>query len=494
MKNMSVWLLLVLFAGPSSWLVACGDSMMMGGSGPEFGATQGGVQDMGFARELIDNGYVPPPEAFSVEGMFSEHDLPLTGDPCETVLCLRQALGIAPTLQGLESAWLQVGMSSKINPRTYERPSLTLVATVDVSGSMGWDYSDNSHRYPTPGALSHSLLRAVASRRGAAERIAVVAYGSNVEPRLGLTRGDERETIYNAIDGLHEAGSTNMDGGLRRAFEIAREAEGATDQVRVMLFTDVQPNVGASTPTEFQNIAGDMANQGIGLTVMGMGLGLGQEVLDAMVNMRGGNAFSLFSDQDVDDLIQDSWPWMVSPIAYDLAVDLIPVGGLEIADAYGFPGDHQTTTGFQVATVFLSRRKGALLLRLTSPLPFDWFSGRRVLGRLTYETLQGEQVEDQFEAVCDGQDTDERGMFFEQPAVGKTLALAILVSNMKRAAQEYGSSKFRAVEIMRAVVERIEADAGSQDDEALVPEVELARQLYELMEQNAPQGDMYGMR
>ncbi len=493
MKKMSVWLVLVLFAGPTTWLAACGDTSMLGGSGPEFGATQGGVQDMGFARELIANGQVPPPEAFTVEGMFSEHDLPIEGDPCETVLCLRQALGIAPTLGGIQSIWLQVGMSSLIDPRTYERPSLSLVATVDVSGSMGWNYSDDRHGYPTPGALSRSLLRDVASRLGAADRIAIVTYGTNVDTRLGLTRGDDREAVYGAIDGLHEAGSTNMEGGLRRAFEIAREARG-TDQVRVMLFTDVQPNVGATTPTEFQNIAGDMANQGIGLTVMGMGLGLGQEVLDAMVNMRGGNAFSLFSYEDVDYLMEDSWPWMVSPIAYDLAVELIPVGGISIADAYGFPGEHQTTAGFQVATVFLSRRKGALLLRLTSPLSFVGFSGQRVRGRLTYETVQGEQVEDQFVAVCDGWDTDDRGMFFEQPVVGKTVALAVLVSNMRRAAAEYESSRQRAVEIMQAVVERFEADAGSLHDEALQPEVDLAGRLLRLMEQGAPQGDLYGMR
>ncbi len=47
------------------------------------GATQGGVQDMQLARELIASGMVPPPEAFTVEGMFSEHVLPLAGGELE---------------------------------------------------------------------------------------------------------------------------------------------------------------------------------------------------------------------------------------------------------------------------------------------------------------------------------------------------------------------------------------------------------------------------
>ena len=71
------------------------------GSGPpggEFGATQGGVQDMSLARELVAQGRVPPPEAFVVEAMFSEHDLPIAGPPCQTTLCLRAAMGIAPAI------------------------------------------------------------------------------------------------------------------------------------------------------------------------------------------------------------------------------------------------------------------------------------------------------------------------------------------------------------------------------------------------------------
>lgn len=60
-----------------------------GAPGGDFGATPGGVQNMGLARELVANAQVPPPEAFVVEGMFSEHDLPVAGPPCAQLLCLR---------------------------------------------------------------------------------------------------------------------------------------------------------------------------------------------------------------------------------------------------------------------------------------------------------------------------------------------------------------------------------------------------------------------
>ena len=114
------FLCVLLVPGCVVLMVGCALSVpaggLPGGMASDFGATQGGVQDMGFARELIASGQVPPPEAFVVEGMFSEHELGLSGDPCERVLCLRTAVGVAPTLDATPSGWLQVGLSSTIDP------------------------------------------------------------------------------------------------------------------------------------------------------------------------------------------------------------------------------------------------------------------------------------------------------------------------------------------------------------------------------------------
>ena len=461
-----------------------------GYGGGDFGATQGGVQDMSFARELIDNGQVPPAEAFTVEGMFSEHDLPLTGEPCSTLLCLRGATGVAPTLDGESSGWMQIGMSSTINPEIFERPSITLIATVDVSGSMGWNYSDDEHAYPTPGSIARELLTVVAAELGARDRIAIVTYGSDVSTLMGITTGDDQATITNAISRLSSNGSTNMEAGLRRAFQIARETERTTDQVRVMLFTDMQPNVGATSPTEFEQMATAAANDDVGLTVMGVGLGLGQEVLNAMVNLKGGNAFSLFDKEDVSELMDDSWPWMVSPIAYDLSIEINPCSGFTVADSYGFPGEEP---GLDVATVFLSKRKGALLLRLTPAIHIPMAS-LCVDNRLSYTTPEGAPVIETLKVAYPQGDLDTRGMVFEQNSVGKTVALAVMVSNMKLAAEKYAQDPGGAVAIMEKVVDRITADAAALADPALDPEVQLARDLLALMESGADQGDLYGLR
>jgi Ca-activated chloride channel family protein len=468
-----------------------------GGGGPgggDFGATQGGVQDMGLARELVHNGKVPPAEAFVVEGMFSEHDLGLQGEPCQTLLCLRAALGVAPDASGVESGWLQVGMSSTIDPSTYQRPSVTLIATVDVSGSMGWSYQTDHEEYPTPAGVSSRLLRDITSALTPDDHVAIVTYGSGARTALGLTSAGEQEQIQAAINGLHTDGSTNMEAGLRLAFGLARDArQSIGGEVRVLLFTDVQPNVGASTPTEFETLVSEAAGDGVSLTVFGVGVGLGQEVLYAMVSLRGGNAFALFDYEDVAELMQDDWPYFLSPIAYDLAVTLSTQENLAVAEAYGFPGDQDAEAiGFNVSTVFLSRRKGALLVKLIDPQGAG-IAALNVAGDLQYDRGDGERMQQSITPSYGGEAKDEGGRHFQQVSVGETVALALLVSGMAEAAKVYRESQEQAVVTMTATLERFESDVEALGDTAIAVEVGFAEALLSLMSAGASQGDLYGL-
>jgi Ca-activated chloride channel family protein len=436
---------------------------------------------MQFARELIAGGQVPPPEALLVEGMFSEHDLALDGPPCPRVLCLRAGLGIAPTVDGRASGWFQVGLSSTIDPATYVRPSTTFIATVDTSGSMGFGYADD----PTPGEVSRRLLHAIADQLRPDDRIAIVTYGNIVTVPLTIVPGDDPR-IHEVIAGLGAEGVTDMESGLIAAYELAALAE--TPEVRVLLFTDVQPNVGATTPTQFQTIVGNGAAEGVGLTVFGMGLGLGQELLAAMSHLRGGNAFSLNEFEDVGKLIEEEWPWFVSPIAHDLSLTLTPAAGFDVAETYGFPGAEAGTISLEVASVFLSRKKGALLARL---VPAGGWSGFKIDARLAYVTPEGEAIDDPLAALYVDQPLDARGRYFDQPSIEKAVALALLVDGMHAAAQSYAGAPSFAIAKMQATHDRFVVDAAALGDPALDPEVTLSADLLELMQSGAPQGSLY---
>ncbi len=461
-------------------LIGCGDY------GGDFGATPGGVKDLHLARKLIAAGQIPPPDALLVEAMYAEHDLSLDGPTCARTLCLRAAAGFAPELDDTARGFAQVGLSSTIDPATWVRPSTTFVFTVDVSGSMGWGYDGTS-----PGELSRRLLHALTDQLRPDDRVALVTYGSDVDTRLELTSGENLARVHDAIDDLDEAGSTNMEAGMKRAYELATSALGSTEQVRVIVFTDTQPNVGATAPTDFQRMVTGASESDIHTTTLALGLGIGPEVLRAMASMRGANAFSLTSTEEVDAFMENDYPWFTTPIAFSLRVNASLAAGWSIDRGLGFPAaSDDQQVGLQAETVFLSKRKGAMLIALTPPDGTP--TGLAGSFSLAYAEPDGTQVDEVLPFSHDGTPLDDRGQWFGQRGVARTTALGLLVEGMHDAAALYPQDAAAAETLMRAAATRFAADTEALGDADLPIEVELSAAMLRLIEQRAPQGTLYG--
>lgn len=469
-------------------VLGTGCSALDGGfsGGGEFGATQGGVQDLTFARDLVENGKVPPKDAILVEAMFSEHDLPVQGPPCAETLCLRGAVGVAPDAEGAPAAWAQIGLSSTIDPATFQRPPVAIIATVDVSGSMGWDYGAEE-----PAAIARSLLKEITGELTPQDRFAMVTYGNDVDVPIGWTYGMD-PTIQQVIQGLHSDGSTNMEAGLQRAFSMAKELEGDPIDVRVVLFTDEQPNVGATSASEFEQMAKDAGEDGVGLTVMGLGLGLGAEVMKGMAHLRGGNAFSLTRTSEVSPFMEDNWPWFTIPVAYDLSVSAQPTAGLSLGAAYGIP---ETSAGqsasLDVATVFLSKRRGAMLLELTPALDHVLAAGDGVALDLSYTDPDGGAHDAALSPSYDGAAPDAAGLSMPQPGISRAVSLVLFTSGMRAAVEEYETDHAQAAADMESALDRLTADADATADADLATEAEFWAKLLDLMKSDAPQGSFY---
>jgi hypothetical protein len=119
-------------------------------------------------------------------------------------------------------------------------------------------------------------------------------------------------------------------------------------------------------------------------------------------------------------------------------------------------------------------------------------SGLGASSKLSYLDLSGAPLSDNLSAAYGGQPLDARNMYFQQPSVGKTVALALLMSNLRRAAELYASDRAGAVTLMEKVVQRISSDAEGFADSTFDRDVKLASDVLALMKQNAPQGDLYG--
>ena len=161
-----------------------------------------------------------------------------------------------------------------------KRPAANLVFLLDVSGSM-----KPADKLP----LMQKCLREMLPQLREDDRVTMVVYASKAGEVLAPTPGNDRKTIQEAIDALSAKGSTNGEGGIRIAYQRAREnfIEGGVN--RILLVTDGDFNVGQDSDAELVSLIEKEAKSGIFLTVLGFGTGnLNDSMLEKITNKGNG--------------------------------------------------------------------------------------------------------------------------------------------------------------------------------------------------------------
>jgi Ca-activated chloride channel family protein len=158
---------------------------------------------------------------------------------------------------------LCIGLKAKAVP-TDKLPASNLVFLIDVSGSM-----NEANKLP----LVQSLLKMLTDQLRAKDKVAIVVYAGNAGLVLPPTPGNQKMAIKDAIDRLSAGGSTAGGQGIRLAYQVARENFLKGGNNRVILSTDGDFNVGASSDEDMKSLIEQERKSGVFLSVLGFGMG-----------------------------------------------------------------------------------------------------------------------------------------------------------------------------------------------------------------------------
>jgi len=145
-----------------------------------------------------------------------------------------------------------------------EGPNSNLVFLLDVSGSM-----NSSNKLP----LLKDAFTMLADQMRSDDRVAIVVYAGAAGVVLPSTSFDDKKTILKALDNLRAGGSTAGGAGIKLAYKIAKENYIDGGNNRIILATDGDFNVGASSDGEMVRLIEEKRKSGIFLTVLGFGMG-----------------------------------------------------------------------------------------------------------------------------------------------------------------------------------------------------------------------------
>jgi len=357
------------------------------------GLAAGGAKDVTNFRDNITNGYTPQPEAISDEGLFYDYYFE-TGEPTDTTALFapRYAAGVSDhPLSGETEQYLSVGLDSTLSVEAFDRPRLDLVAVLDVSGSMesrfdAYYYDEHGRKRAVEDGSGAETKLAAATRALCAlteqlregDRLGVVLYNhrAHVAKPLRDVATTDMEAIRGHIREIAAGGGTNMEDGFEAALDML--ADGTTDadcERRVVFMTDMMPNTGATGEDALTSLFADAAMEGIHTTFVGSGLDANAELADALSGIRGGNHYFVHSAAQFEQRLSDEFDYMVTPLVYDLTLEL-DADGYEVEAIHGSPSaDAARAQLMHVGTLFPSAKQdggtrgGVVLVRLEQHRP-----------------------------------------------------------------------------------------------------------------------------
>ena len=139
---------------------------------------------------------------------------------------------------------LRIGLQGK-TIEDKDLPPSNLVFLLDVSGSMGAE-----NKLP----LLKKALRILVQNLKETDKISIVVYAGAAGMVLEPTAGNNSQKIIEALEKLQSGGSTAGGAGIELAYKIAEENFIKNGNNRVILATDGDFNVGASSDKDMETL------------------------------------------------------------------------------------------------------------------------------------------------------------------------------------------------------------------------------------------------
>ncbi|MFG6685863.1 von Willebrand factor type A domain-containing protein [Mariniflexile sp. HNIBRBA6329] len=262
-------------------------------------------------RRMINSGLAIEPDAVKIEEMINYFDYNYPQPTGEHPFSINTE--VAKTPWNSSTKIVKIGLQGK----TYANealPTSNLTFLIDVSGSMS-----SQNKLP----LLKSAFKLLVNQLREQDKVSIVVYAGAAGVVLEPTSGKHKEKIINALDNLNSGGSTDGGSGIKLAYKLAEENFKKNGNNRVILATDGDFNVGASSDKAMENLIEDKRKSGVFLSVLGFGYGNYKDSkLEILADKGNGNHAYIDNMQEAQKVFGKEFGGTLFTIAKDVKIQI----------------------------------------------------------------------------------------------------------------------------------------------------------------------------
>jgi Ca-activated chloride channel homolog len=262
-------------------------------------------------RNYLNNGALPPPDAVRIEELVNYFDYSYPEPKGEHPFSITTEL--AQTPWNPESRLFLIGVQGKRLDYQNLKPC-NLVFLIDSSGSMS-----EENKLP----LLKKSLKLLVNGLSAKDRIAIVSYAGSAGLILDSTPATDKDKIVAAMDKLTAGGSTAGGAGIELAYKTAKNNYIQGGNNRVILCTDGDFNVGASSTGGLVSMIAEKRKEDVYLTICGFGMGNYKDGRMEEISKAGnGNYFYIDSEKEAEKVFVKEMRANMFTIAKDVKIQI----------------------------------------------------------------------------------------------------------------------------------------------------------------------------
>ena len=262
-------------------------------------------------RRFLNNGQKPPIDAVRIEEMVNYFNYEYPQPHGEDPFSITTELASCPWNE--DHKLVHIGLQGKKIP-TDNLPPSNLVFLIDVSGSM---------QSPNKLPLLKSAFKMLVDEMRHQDRVAIVVYAGAAGLVLPSTQGSQKDKIIQALDKLTAGGSTAGGAGIKLAYEVALENFMEEGNNRIILATDGDFNISASSNAEMERLIEKKRDHGVFLTVVGFGMGnYKDDKMEILADKGNGNYAYIDNLQEARKVFVNEFGGTLFTIAKDVKLQI----------------------------------------------------------------------------------------------------------------------------------------------------------------------------